>query len=425
MVQTGVSAEWLLHGFSYELQATTKPQTANYYCREVSRFLRWARTSGVPQDIRLITKHDVYAFFHYLAIGSAGSEPNSVERRRWPYYRALRRFFDWAVKEGFLERSPMDGIKLKAPLAPPIEPYRQEHIEQMLRVLDCFAELSKEVTPSDLWEELVRLIEYLIHRDRWTDAFSVIDKYERAGRNADRVQLRCRVVRELAYSGVTRESLPRDQRQLYEKFIDWVLKVNDWQRYLSPQEVGAALERIGAFNKTLDFYWRFVDDPELRQFARGRWILNKRRQEDHFRNQGQKARAEQISVELSNRAHDWGIRLDRLGDLPYYPTLTPEKGREEFVDQREKFQIGHIEVILLRDKKLALLMDTHSLTTLRVDLMEGKVNGQEVKQRTPRSGELVFDVPESGYRGTAFYGGERPRIELEVQGVAGTVSIGL
>lgn len=136
MVQTGVITEWLLHGFSYELQATTKPQTANYYCGEVSRFLRWARTSGVPQDIRLITKHDVYAFFHYLAIGSAGSEPNSVERRRWPYYRALRRFFDWAVKEGYLERSPMDGIKLKAPQAAPIEPYRQEHIQQMLNVLD-------------------------------------------------------------------------------------------------------------------------------------------------------------------------------------------------------------------------------------------------------------------------------------------------
>jgi len=205
------------------------------------------------------------------------------------------------------------------------------------KVLDCFAKGSKKVATSELWEGLVRLVRYLVDGDRWTDAFHAIDEYEAAGSNAARVKLRCYVVREFADSGVTSESIPRDQRRLYEKFIDRALQANDWQRYLSMEEVGAALERTGNHNKTVEFYSRFLDDSKLQQFARERWIFNKKRQENYFRSQGQKEQAEQIRIELSNRGYDWGIRLDRLDDLPLYPAVRPQKERE-FADNEKDSQ---------------------------------------------------------------------------------------
>ena len=94
---------------------------------------------GVPSDIRLITKHHIQGFFHFLSTqrGTWGSKSNGedAERLRWPYYRALRRFFLWVVGEGYLEQNPMLGIYLKAPEPTPVEPYQREHIDRMLKVL--------------------------------------------------------------------------------------------------------------------------------------------------------------------------------------------------------------------------------------------------------------------------------------------------
>jgi site-specific recombinase XerD len=140
MVQTGTSIEWLLEGFRYELESIVRPNTVEYYCGEIRRFLRWADAAGVPSDIYLITRHHVQAFFHYLTTTYRGkssrNEPERIEGLRWPYYRALRRFFDWAVKEGYLESSPVKSLVLKAPQPAPIEPYHPEHISRMLKVLD-------------------------------------------------------------------------------------------------------------------------------------------------------------------------------------------------------------------------------------------------------------------------------------------------
>ncbi|MFQ6121966.1 MAG: tyrosine-type recombinase/integrase [Dehalococcoidales bacterium] len=146
MVQAQTSLEWLLAGFKYDLESTTRPKTVKYYCGEISRFLQWVDAAGVPSDIRLLTKHHIQAFFHHLiTIGGDGSvnEPVAIERLRWPYYRALRRFFGWAVNEGYLQNSPMEDIKLKAPQLTPIEPYRPEHISRILKALDYDSQIAK------------------------------------------------------------------------------------------------------------------------------------------------------------------------------------------------------------------------------------------------------------------------------------------
>ena len=51
------------------------------------------------------------------------------ENSRWHHYLPLKRFFAWAVNEGYLEQNPIDSIVLKPPDAAPIEPYKPEHID--------------------------------------------------------------------------------------------------------------------------------------------------------------------------------------------------------------------------------------------------------------------------------------------------------
>jgi len=144
MVQTGVTLEWLLEGFKYELSATRAPQTVIYYCCHLQRFCDWAATAGLPQEAHLVDKRYIQAFFHHLlhetetVAGGNGArrQVKRTERSLWPYYRSLRRFFGWAVKEDYLDRDPVAGLQLKCPRNRPVEPWRPEQIDQIFRVLE-------------------------------------------------------------------------------------------------------------------------------------------------------------------------------------------------------------------------------------------------------------------------------------------------
>jgi site-specific recombinase XerD len=49
---------------------------------------------------------------------------------------ALRRLFNWAVEEGYLESSPLATIHFKPPPAPPIEGYTIDELKRLLAVCD-------------------------------------------------------------------------------------------------------------------------------------------------------------------------------------------------------------------------------------------------------------------------------------------------
>jgi len=143
MVQSN-SWEWLLEGFKFELETSVKRSTVDYYINHTKLFVRWATTENLIGNPSLITKRDILAFLHWLSssvsIISAGNGATRhiqrSDRSVWPYYRSLKRFFAWAVAEGFVEANPMNNISIKPPPNSPIEPYRPEHIQKMLSVLD-------------------------------------------------------------------------------------------------------------------------------------------------------------------------------------------------------------------------------------------------------------------------------------------------
>lgn len=137
------SWEWLLEGFKIDLETQLKTKTIKDYCDHVCYFAQWAQDSN-KRDPHSITKRDIQEFLHFVAstpaIFIAGNGVKRYiqrdENSRWHHYFPLKRFFTWAVKEGYLEQNPIDSIELKPPKSTPIEPYKTEHIDAFVKILD-------------------------------------------------------------------------------------------------------------------------------------------------------------------------------------------------------------------------------------------------------------------------------------------------
>lgn len=143
MVQKDGSWQWLLEGFKFDLEAQVRPKTVEYYYDHTRIFVRWMETTGIAEP-RLLTRRDINSFFHYITNDSptikrsngAGEGARHAESLRFHYYRGIKRFCLWLKLEGYLENSPLDGIVVKPPKEPPIEPYTVEHEDKLIAVLD-------------------------------------------------------------------------------------------------------------------------------------------------------------------------------------------------------------------------------------------------------------------------------------------------
>ena len=137
------SWEWLIQGFKIELETHLKPKTVKDYYYHLCYFSRWiqANQKGNPSSI---SKRDIQEYLHYIATNPAIFSPgngthmvvNRDENSRWHHYFPLKRFFTWALEEGYLKQNPIDGIILRPPDAAPIEPYKPEHINTFFKILE-------------------------------------------------------------------------------------------------------------------------------------------------------------------------------------------------------------------------------------------------------------------------------------------------
>jgi len=312
------------------------------------------------------------------------------------------------------------------------------------RLLECFAQAYENSsstdtdfsTDTDLRERLVSLIQYLTQRCLWNEISDVLDKYFPAviGSDHEKADLLFDIVHKIACSDLNPEVLTRDVQVRYGRLVEKVQSIEDWRNKLSPKELGAAMERtVGLFVDILRFYEQFVfdHDPEIRKFARERWIANKKKHEDYLRKQGQNNRANEVHNELVENAQKWGIGLDV--NFTQYPQLMPKltiglRGVpdgtkvEELPNGEIKFKVGRIEVKIDGSNKRVQFVYTEDfttvLTTVIVNLKDGHIDSLgEVVTQTPREGHLSFQVPTSHYSGTAFYGGENPLLELRIEGL--------
>jgi len=329
-------------------------------------------------------------------------------------------------------------------------------LDELIKVKECF-EIASISTPSI--KLLTVLLQYFYRKKHWNDAIEAVEKYlpTTIGSERQKAGLKFDFVYELAGSGLTPQYITPEHRKRYEKFIkEQVLSNSEWSRYLLMQQVGVALEKIGSVGETLEFYEQFIShpDPEIRQFARERWIATKKRQEDYAKKQKQMDKALRSHSELLKKARSWAIPQK---SVPLNPPLPPRKRpkpqiieadltsvapsqsptatkfvikglpSDTKIEQLEEgiiqFGVRHLVIKVMIHGKQVLITDALNRRQVRVDGVQCRVHIGEATVEAVGGNQLSFVLGTSGYSGSLICNGKNTRLELDVPGYFSKISM--
>lgn len=273
---------------------------------------------------------------------------------------------------------------------------------------------------------LLILLQNATQAEQWEAAIAHLEAYPALLHtpNAQRLGITAHLVQALAHANLEPSDLHRDLRRRYEQFLkDHVLLAPDWGQppadsdaiALSMPEVGIALERVGAIAESLSFYDQFTQDPNilLRDFARDRWLVVKKKQDQSLTRQGNVRRALKARNDLQKKATQWQCDAEAL-DLTIPPPLsisvtadtTPEhliSGLPPDVEVSPQppdglsLQLKHLHIQAIPRFAQVQIRDQLSQQTLRID---GQAQQISLNQAVI-SGELPlrFQHPSCGYQG--------------------------
>lgn len=124
----------------------SSPHTVEYYHGILNRFLWYAANADWPDDAKFLNEWHIREFLGYVGTklnrwGREGNGSESSARKASAgtvhhYYSALRAFFNWAVREGFLTQSPVAKVKVAKVKPRVVQPYSAEQVKKMLEVCD-------------------------------------------------------------------------------------------------------------------------------------------------------------------------------------------------------------------------------------------------------------------------------------------------
>jgi site-specific recombinase XerD len=136
----------LIEGFLFSLRAEGKSNgTIEYYSYLLHPLLFYADEQGWLHSVVSLDSNRLREFLTWTAtrtfelkVCNNGGKTTKKAKpsTAWPYYRALRRLFNWAVEEGYLESSPLTTIHFKQPPAPPVEGYSRDELQHLLSVCE-------------------------------------------------------------------------------------------------------------------------------------------------------------------------------------------------------------------------------------------------------------------------------------------------
>jgi site-specific recombinase XerD len=132
-------------GFLFSLRAEGRTsRTIEYYDDLLGCFLRYAKSNKWPDNIQFVDARQLRQFLSWVGSRTfehdAGNGSRLARKAKsstaWPYYKALRRLFNWLVEEGLVESSPVTTIHFKTPPPPPIQPFTVEELRRLMAVCD-------------------------------------------------------------------------------------------------------------------------------------------------------------------------------------------------------------------------------------------------------------------------------------------------
>lgn len=130
-------------GFLFSLKAEGKAdRTVDYYADLLKCSLLYAEGNKWPDSIHSVDTRQLRQFLSWVGSRTfehdAGNGSHLVRKAKsstaWPYYKALRRFFNWLLEEGLIESSPVSTIHFKTPPPPPIEPFTSDEVKRLIEV---------------------------------------------------------------------------------------------------------------------------------------------------------------------------------------------------------------------------------------------------------------------------------------------------
>ncbi len=146
-VPTGASLTSLVNGFILTKRTECQSlETTKYYEGILKRFLWHTSQNQLSNDARLLNEWHIREFLFYVSSqtsrwGMSGNGSESSKKKAsyttvHHYYRVLKTFFTWCVKEEFLAEGPMAKIKFANPKLKIIQPYSTKEIQNMLAVCE-------------------------------------------------------------------------------------------------------------------------------------------------------------------------------------------------------------------------------------------------------------------------------------------------
>lgn len=142
---TKIGLQDTVDGFLFSLRAEGRAgRTIEYYNDLLRCFLQHAEHNRWPDNIQAVDARQLRQFLSWVGSRTfehdAGNRSHLVRKAKpstaWPYYRALRRLFNWAIEEGYLEANPLATIHFKQPPAPPVEGYSRDELQRLLAICD-------------------------------------------------------------------------------------------------------------------------------------------------------------------------------------------------------------------------------------------------------------------------------------------------
>lgn len=158
-------------------------------------------------------------------------------------------------------------------------------------------------------QQYKQLTKYYLQHQHWNNAIIF------AATELKTLQLKSYFIYCLANSKLKPDTLKKIQRQKYQKFIEQNFFNNSqWQKYLTPEYIGIALEKIGSLITTLNFYEQYINsaDQLLQKFSRDRYIVTKQKQIEYFRSQAQITKVKKNQKQLIIQAQKWHLDLNSL-----------------------------------------------------------------------------------------------------------------
>jgi len=98
---------FVLYGQTLYIEGKSHYTIERFYCKHITNFAKFV---GASIPINQISTNLLRNFLSELASGRITNHPGGPARNH-AYHRTFRAFFNWMVREGYLEKSPMTNIR--------------------------------------------------------------------------------------------------------------------------------------------------------------------------------------------------------------------------------------------------------------------------------------------------------------------------